>query len=718
MPTANLGLQDCLSTARPLYVLPEDPVNIEVLIPALKSTKSLDIMMGYFSSASLSDIAPGLATFLRYSCDPMRLIISPYLTENDYNVFSQDETVLRDISQKLFLNEIPDEESLVHHTMECIAWLITEKRLIVRIAVMKNALFHLKSWLFDDGQNRAALHGSTNMTSAGLNRNCEQLTLSRGWIGDDPEFHIKRLNQEFENLWNGISNSVSVIPLPDAVAQDIVKLYKTDSKPKEIKSTIDSQIFNLETRDNHKSSISSTYNSLTIPKNINFESGPYSHQGDAVKSWEDSSYRGILEMATGSGKTKTSMIAATRLQDTIEKLLIVVSAPFLPLIEQWCGEIEDFNIQPVNLSNVDGPNGRNREIRKAKRQLKMNISRTEVLVVSHDTLCTEKFIHDISEINVPKLLIADEVHNLGAPLFISSPPEIFDYRIGLSATPVRQYDNEGTEALISFFGDICYTFSLEDAINSCLTEYDYFVHFVDLNDDEMDYWRELTRRISQYAWQIKANKVNTHIESLLRERRLILETAAGKIGKLAELLDLKNIREMNYTLIYATDKDPEQLRMVNRILSNRGVEYRQITSEETQSRKKTKELLSDFKSGKIRILTAKRVLDEGVNIPQIKLAFVLASTTVKKQWIQRRGRLLRTCKEIDKTHATIHDFVVVPPGISDSSSIDDPDARRIVRSELERVWEFARLSRNGPTEGGPYEAVSRLQELANERIVR
>jgi superfamily II DNA or RNA helicase len=164
-------------------------------------------------------------------------------------------------------------------------------------------------------------------------------------------------------------------------------------------------------------------------------------------------------------------------------------------------------------------------------------------------------------------------------------------------------------------------------------------------------------------------------------------------------------------LIYATDKDPEQLEQVNSLLRTKGYLFHQLTFEETANRQTMQQVLSAFQSGGLQVLTAKRVLDEGVNIPQIEKAFVLASTTVRRQWVQRRGRLLRECKSIGKTHAVIHDFVVVPPGIRQGLSGElDVDARRIIKGELDRVWEFARLCRNGAEEGGPYHAVQRLQE--------
>ena len=231
-------------------------------------------------------------------------------------------------------------------------------------------------------------------------------------------------------------------------------------------------------------------------------------------------------------------------------------------------------------------------------------------------------------------------------------------------------------------------------------------------------WSDLTDQIASQAWKLKAGKSDPYLDNLLRQRRLVLETASGKLDILACLLDAEGTRQLRYALIYATDKDPEHLEKVNRLLECRGVLFHQLTQEETQSRQQTKRILSVFQDGVTQVLTAKRVLDEGVNIPQIKLAYILASTTVRRQWVQRRGRLLRTCKAVSKTHAVIHDFVVLPPSTS-SSTVEqlDQDARRLVRSELERVWEFARLSRNGPLAGGPYEAVQHLQALANERIV-
>ncbi len=714
---SSLSLKAAISNAQPLYFLPKDPVIQEVLIPALQAGRSVDLMMGYFSSGSFAEIAPGLATFLRNSNAPMRMVESPFLTEDDFEALTKSDEELRNLAERLFIQDVPDQDVIVHHTLECFAWLLTQKRLVIKMAVLREALFHPKVWLFEDGENRTALHGSTNFTKKGLSKNREQLTLSRDWNGDEAVFHIDRLRQEFNSLWSGGDENCTVVPLSDAVERKIVTRYKTNEMPDESVVTAIWQ----KARELPPPFITETAHKdeLRIPNYLVYETGDFAHQGQAVKAWAESGRRGILEMATGSGKTITSMICATKLQDEVESLLVVVSAPYRPLIEQWCGEIQEFGVYPINLTTAGGPKKRDREIKQANRRLRTGTSRVEVLVTSNDTLCTERFVNSIASVQAAKLLIADECHNLGAESFIRNPPAVFDFRLGLSATPIRQYDEEGTAALIAYFGDVCFSFTLEQAIGKCLTEYDYHVHFVELTDNEMEEWRELTAQIAPHAWKLQSNQNDDdpHLEHLLRLRRLVLETASGKLDTLADFLDTEGPRTLRFALIYATDKKPEQLEQVNRLLQDRGVLFRQLTYEETRSREKTRKILSSFQNGQLHILTAKRVLDEGVNIPQIKLAFLLASTTVKRQWVQRRGRLLRRCREIGKTHAVIHDFVVLPPRTSLSTEGLDQDARKLVRSELERVWEFARLSRNGPLKDGPYEAVQHLQELANERGV-
>jgi superfamily II DNA or RNA helicase len=273
---------------------------------------------------------------------------------------------------------------------------------------------------------------------------------------------------------------------------------------------------------------------------------------------------------------------------------------------------------------------------------------------------------------------------------------------------MRQYDDEGTGALFEFFGPVVFRFTLREAIGRCLVEYDYFVHPIELNATEMDRWHDLTTKIKANAWRQERGKPDDYLAKLLRDRRALLETAALKIPTLEGLIEHEDLRTLRHTLIYASDKAPEQLDAVNAVLKAHGILFHQLTYEETANRDETARIIRSFQEGTLRVLTAKRVLDEGVNIPQIEKAFILASTTVERQWVQRRGRLLRTCREIGKTHAEIHDFVALPP---DLQNIDD-EARSLVRSELLRVQEFASLARNAGRADGPLPVIDKMVAAA------
>ena len=582
----------------------------------------------------------------------------------------------------------------------------------MKIAVMRDALFHPKVWLFHDGSDVAALHGSANMTGAGLGRNREQLSLARGWMGDDAARTCARLSEEFDLLWSGGDNDCLVVELPKALEERLLRDYKGERLPDEDeyrrlwrKAHGLPEVSVVDTAGERGSDIV-----FAIPDWLNYRQGDYAHQGEAVDAWRNTGWRGVLEMCTGSGKTLTAMIGAHQLYNEVGPLLIVVAAPYNVLVQQWCAEISLFGLRAIDMTAAGGRKERERAIADARRRLRMQLSPSEALVVSNDTLCTPEFIAAIAKHEGPKLLIADECHNLGAIGFMSAPPACFEYRLGLSATPVRQYDEEGTAALFDFFGQPCFSFLLEQAIGRCLTPYDYHVHFVALQSDEMAVWRELSEKIARLSWKIQAGVKDDHLNNLFLKRRRVLETARNKLETLSTLLDAEDTRRLRYTLIYATDKDPKQLESVNAALDARQILFHQLTAEETGDRQRTKRILDRFQSGGLQVLTAKRVLDEGVNVPQIERAYILASTTVRRQWVQRRGRLLRTCKEIGKTHAIIHDLVALPPEAYEGKSLD-ADARKIVTAELDRAWEFARLSRNGAQSGGPFQKVEELRAL-------
>ena len=696
-----------LGQIRSLYMLPDDSFVESALLPCFSASERVDCMMGYFSSESLSSLAPGLATFIDKSRGNIRLIISPALSSADQEAIKAgvNSTRASAIAVAAMKDALGTENFIARHTLKCLTWLLQSGRLEIKIALMKDALFHPKVWLFRQASDTIAVHGSSNMTGQGIRRNIEQVAVSRSWDREDGEYAVRKLASQFETYWRDSDPNCIVVDIPTAIKEGLLRNYSSSVPPKE------SDLIGLyDKAKSQRRDASVDSSEFAIPSYLRYEDGRFAHQGAAVKAWIANEYRGILEMATGSGKTITAMIAAKKLSEHIStSLLIVVAAPYVPLIQQWCDEIAPFGIKPVNLTLESGHKGRASALGRVRRQLRRRASSVQAVVVSHDTLCDDRFQREISDFGCAKLLVADEVHNLGRRQFIDAPPDFFNYRVGLSATPERQYDEEGTERLFDYFGKVVFRFTLEEAIGNCLVPYDYFVHPVDLTSDELDLWEEISAKIRAQAWrQEKGAPPSDYVSKLLRDRRAVLENAANKVLELERLLASETRDSLRHTLIYTSDKAPAQLEEVNRLLHNKGVLFHQLTAEETANRERATSILRGFQDGTLGVLTAKRVLDEGVNIPQVRKAYILASTTVERQWTQRRGRLLRRCDEIGKVYSEIHDFVALPP----SDGVHDGDVRAIYRGELERASEFAGLARNAGSSGGPLNVLSELMRGA------
>ena len=680
----------------------------DVLIPCFQSATSVDCMMGFFSSEILVSLAPGLASFIDCSDESLRLIISPLLRIEDREAIELGTTSAEEIARETLEDFIVTENAIAQHTLKCLSWMLRHGRVEIKIALMKDALFHPKVWLFREGDDVIAAHGSSNMTRAGIQKNIEQMSISKSWEDANQHYITKKFCDQFKQLWTNYDETCTVIPIPQAIEKNLLKTYNSDIPPTE---TDFHTLYKQETNSMKESAVTYDFNkstrpSFAIPSELQFEDGPFEHQGRAVKAWCEAGYQGVLEMATGSGKTITAMICAYRLYNIEKPLLIVVAAPYKPLIQQWCDEISSFGLKAVNLTTFSGAKAQAHELSKIGRRLRYKISNIEVLVVSHKRLCKSTFKDQLKKFHCKTLLIADEVHNLGSEGFITDSPDFFDYRLGLSATPIRQYDEEGTEQLFSFFGPIVFQFTLEEAIGRCLVEYKYYVHPVELTEDEMEEWYELTEKIRKNAWrQDDPDTDDEYLMKLLTDRRALLENAKNKIAALEEVLTQReDLRRLRHILIYASDKAPQQLIDVNALLNKHGILFHQLTHKETPDRKKTAQIIRSFQEGTLRVLSAKRVLDEGVNIPQIEKAFILASTTVERQWVQRRGRLLRTCSETHKTHSEIHDFVALPP---DLNSIDK-EAHTLIHSELKRVQAFASLALNAGRTDGPLSLIDHL----------
>ena len=704
------GALRAIPQLRPLYMLPVDPFHDQVLLPAFRNADEVQCMMGFFRSNVLATLAPGLATFIAQTSNAFRLVISPHLSADDIAAIQSGITRPHEAAASALEDFLLTEDTLQRHTLECLAWLLRHDRMEIRIALMPGALFHPKVWIFRDGDDVLVAHGSSNLTSMGVRHNVEQVAVSRSWKSPDQHYIASKLTAQFHSLWDDQEDHCEVLPMPEAIRQRIIKIYHTECPPAEedCRRHLGAAAFGREVREIHCPPPQEPV--FQIPSNLRYTEGPYAHQGKAVDAWCSAGYRGILEMATGSGKTIAALICAHRLYQKEKPLFIAAAAPYAPLLDQWCKEMKSFGLRPVHLAAVGGRSNRGRTLRRIAGRLRSGLSDVESVVVSHDTLSTPEFNQAMQGFTgTQTLLIADESHNLGRRSFIAKPPLIFAYRLGLSATPTRQYDSEGTAKLTAYLGSVVFRFPLAEAIGNCLVSYDYHLHPAHLRDLEMDRWYELTELIRQNSWRTKEGDSKEYLEHLLLDRRRLLECAEAKLDKLYDLLMAEDTAELRYTLIYTSDKSPKQMTAVNAMLSELGLLFHPLTAAETADRRKMRRIIQAFQNGHIQILTAKRVLDEGVNIPQISKAFILASTTVERQWTQRRGRLLRKSPATGKDHSVIHDFVALPDREGLSGGAAD---RALISSELRRVQEFASLARNAGRSDGPLNFLHRMATVA------
>ena len=678
-----------------LFRLPDARVDKRVLIPGFRAAARVQGAFGWFTAGWIGRLAPGLAVYLnRKDTQPIEFTVAPALYPNERLAIERGVQMSGEQAAALvfevFIEGRASATPLARHALDCLSWMIATDTLQLRIAVpTPESNYHPKLWLFDDGENQVLARGSGNATGKGVATGVEHLDVDVSWLPESAcrvESGVAMLNDWSQGKSPGI---YEVFTLPDALVENIIRTApEQPPQPYDYESAAPSRGDNARTahRSEHR---------LRIPQTLQWTQGRYAHQGEAVRAWEegDPPENGVVAMATGAGKTLTALICATRSQDRLngQSLLIVVSAPSVPLIMQWCEEVAKFGVTPIAPSLASNTN---RALTRLFRGLRSG--GTHVVIVTNDLLCTPSFQKTVAEKirsrsgPIPTMLIADEAHSLGAESFIRNKPQFFERRLALSATPERQYDPDGTEEIFAFFGPAVYEFGLDRAIGFCLVPYQYYVHACTLNENELEEFERLSQRIGA-AIGSGASEEDTGLQGLLIARRRIIETAGSKIDLLREVLIRRGPRHLEHVLIYASAKNPQQFDEIAAVLTELNVKWAPVTQETTRNPKLLRRILDSFAKGTNQVLLAKKVLDEGVDIPSIREAFIVASSTVEREWVQRRGRVLRM--HPGKPWAIVHDFLALPP-VRVVSRDGTRSLKRIIRAELERTHAFARHARN------------------------
>lgn len=668
----------------------------EFYIPVLKEAILYRRAVGFFSSEALVEISKGISGLIENE-GHIQLIVSPILNKEDIEAIEQGYNS-REIVEKSLLREMKDPQDA--NDKERLAWisyLISISRLDIKVAFTKKlsskAMFHEKMGIVSDMyDSHIAFTGSMNETVNAFFNNYESFDVYCSWNEYEKE-RVQDKIDAFEKIWNNTENNLDVIDFPKAAREKLLK-YKVEK----IDSQLDKNLADAYRCERNE-----------VKFGINEDIELYDYQKEAILEWENQGYRGIFDMATGTGKTFTGLGAATWLLKNNKRLAVIIVCPYQHLVEQWVKDIERFGFRPVIAFSSSPQKKWKERLKDEVIDFNLEIEDTFCLVTTNATYTSKYVQEQIGKIEGDILIVVDEAHNFGAMRLSRYLRDDIKYRLALSATLERHGDEEGTQALYSYFGNKCIEYDLKRAIDEDkLTKYYYHPIIVSLSDDELEKYRELSAKISKAC---KFNEdgraeLSEAAKTLLIQRSRIVAGAIEKIAVLKELM--KDYVNDNQILVYcgatkpynpaldeseSDDEGERQIVMISKMLGlELGMAVRHFTSNE--SAKEREEIKAQFaETNPYQALIAIKCLDEGVNIPSIKTAFILASSTNPKEYIQRRGRVLR--KYPGKDYAVIYDFVTLPRPLNEVDAYEDNKSEiSLARREIARMKEFGYISQN------------------------
>ena len=644
---------------------------------------------GVFSAKRFALFAEGLQDFIKENNGQMELAIIPNFSKEDRKAL-REGVLLDDVITKNWIQDLSQikEKMLENHT-KAISWMIANDYLKIKIILPEHddgtsfieselnelAIFRKEIGIFynKDDNSPMSFHGIIDRNDSEVGE-LYSLDVSRGWI-DSEQTQIDQDHEDFTNYWNDEIFQLGKISCKIRPLSKQLKDYFKEKAPK-----AKSEIPQLK--------------KLPILRN---------YQIQAIDAWMENNGRGIFEMATGTGKTFTAIGGIRQIQDTEEKVLIVIAVPYRSLVDQWKQALEKWFID----STILEPGTWRQTLRGEVRHLnRFNGKASSVLITSHELFSAKEFITQIDNCEIPTMLVVDEAHHVGTQIERNGLSKNYHYRMALSATIERYFDDGGTDFLRNYFQgqskkSTVFKYSLEKAIKEgLLCGYNYYPFFIQLTDEELVEYQRLT--YVAIRWLNSKKAVDREKGELFIQRRAkIVRDAENKIECIKEILQIPNLQHM---LIFCSEN---QFDSVNEILNNlskhcgidKSVSFRRITYDNPSDKKDRIRILNDFADGDWNILLSNRILDEGVDIPQARTCIVMASTGNPTQFIQRRGRVLRTYTEpypdgSHKTHADIFD-ILVKPQINHLNDLDSVKLETsIVRGQLLKIRQMSALAMN------------------------
>lgn len=711
-------LKDCDWSLDRDYKTDSENEPLQFYLDGLSNSNEFSLLLGYFSSSAINLLSVGFATFISKG-GKMRMVINHLLSEKDKSailIAKEPELIKKtfDLTDIVNLHKILDEYDT--HFFECLAYLISQKRIEIKVIKPKmgRGIAHYKSGVFSDGQDFVGYKASCNFTYFGLSENIEELEAFLSWENGRSNKLIKKEIKLIDNYFAELDQDVDYLS-PEEIEvvlkdrfgrKEINELLVQEEQLLKKKATLISNPKLKKTITNLCSEIDKI---IRLPK-FPYSEGPREYQIRAYESWVKNDYKGMFAMATGTGKTITSLNCLLNEFKKTGVYRAIITVPTTALVEQWKKECSKFNFR--NIITVSSRENWDNNLAFFNTISKL-IDKSYIVIVTYASLPRQKFQSYFTQLPKDTILIADETHNLGSQGLLKMLPKIhLEKRIGLSATPHRKFDEIGNQAIQEFFNDeppYIVSYSMEEALKiGWLCNYTYYPHLVKLTDQEMEKYKILSLQLLRMGLFDKETgnfKSTPEIEKKLLERKRIIHKAANKLDTFKAILrsEFEKRKNLKYTLVYVPEgfetsfddldysiETEDENRLINEYTkavsqTDDSVMVKQFTSNSSNR----EEILKNFEQSKIHVLTSMKCLDEGVDVPRSELAIFCASTGNPRQFIQRRGRVLRLHK--DKIHATIHDLIVVPE-VSDERTFEME--KGLVKKELERVVDFANLAMN------------------------
>ncbi|ODV49942.1 superfamily II DNA or RNA helicase [Methanohalophilus euhalobius] len=680
------------------YSSDDDDLLNDFYIPVLEKSIEYNRLAGFFSSTSLAISARGVTGLIRND-GKMRIIVSPKINQADIYIIEQAIKSPEQVIQEKMLLELEDlENEFVKDHVFALGWMLANHKIDIKVAIARDdygsllianqiqqvGLFHQKVGIFKDSEgNIVTFSGSVNETAMGWTGNIEEFKVFQN-IYEDQKEYVDADVSKFERYWNNKSKNLNVVDLPSAVKSKLIDIAPNDFDK-----------INLEKWSKKKNKVQL------------FET-----QEKAIDAWFNNGRKGIFEMATGTGKTFTSLGCLDKLTNIESNFLTIITCPYQHLVQQWKRELDNFGIEYDKLIIADSSNHKWKSELVDTLQnmhidsiMKTSENSNNIVITTHTTFSSKDFKSIVEDYknNLEFFLIADEVHGIGAAFNKKGMLPAYNWRLGLSATPERWFDEIGTKEIYEFFDKIVYKLDLEDAINTInpatsepyLTRYRYIPKFVPLQDDELEEYIQKSKSIAvKYANQKKQAEKDKILEALLFRRADIIKNAKNKYSVLEKVLD-EIQDDLIHTIIYCTS---EQMIPVLSIIKKRKIIAHQFTMNENpgpvkeyNGKSEREYILEKFADGSYQVLIAMKCLDEGVDVPPAKRAILMASSGNPREYIQRIGRVIR--RYPSKKEATIYDIIIrptfdyLPPNIKEIEM-------KIFEKELRRCEEIATIATN------------------------